>query len=74
MAILHYGEKAFDITNESAAQVIKSIGGRASGSGGWVAFTDQDGADWAILVTNGIPICIDAHPQRREQVIPRRIR
>lgn len=59
MARLHYGPTLkFDLDATTTRQVTETIGAHAS-RGGWISFTDQQGKQWSILVTPGIPICLE---------------
>lgn len=49
----------FELDAESTRLVADAIGAHAS-RGGWVSFTDSDAKEWAILVTPGVPIWIEA--------------
>jgi hypothetical protein len=63
MARLHYGTTmTFDLDPTTTRQVTETIDAHAS-RGGWITFNDRDGRPWSILVTPGIPICLEADPE-----------
>jgi hypothetical protein len=64
MARLHYGPTLhFDLDATTTRQVIETIGAHAT-RGGWISFTDQHDKEWSILITPGIPICLEPDPER----------